>query len=116
MDPLVVVDVLRRARILYATERDLQDAVEDALSGAGLVVGREVSLNARSRIDFLVDDVGVECKINGAWRTVAQQLERYAAFDRIGSLVLVTTRNLHSNIPLSMSEKPILVHRIGSVL
>lgn len=111
-----VVEVLRRSRILYATERDLQDAVEDALTGAGLLVEREVPLSSYSRIDFVVGDVGIECKISGAWRSVARQLERYAAFDRIGSLLLVTTRNLHSNVPLTMSGKPIWVHRIGSVL
>lgn len=116
MGPDAVVDVLRKTRILYATESDLQDAVEVALRRSGLPASREARLNARSRIDFLVGDVGVECKVDGAWRSVARQLERYATFDEIGSLVLVTTRHRHSLIAPEMKGKPVVVHRVGFAL
>jgi hypothetical protein len=37
-------------------------------------VEREVRLNARDRIDLLVDRVGIEVKVTGAWRDVERQL------------------------------------------
>lgn len=117
MEADVVLDVLERTRILYSSERDVHDAVEEALLAAGLVVSREVPLDAQSRIDLLVEDVGIECKVSGSWRTVARQLERYATYDQIGSLVLVTTQNRHTLVPVkAQSGKPIFVHRVGTVL
>ena len=43
-------------------------------------------------IDFLAGDVGIEVKIKGSAADAFRQLKRYAESDRIGSLILVTSK------------------------
>jgi hypothetical protein len=43
-------------------------------------------------IDFLVGDVGLEVKTQGSVPAIFQQLQRYASFAAVRSLLLVTTR------------------------
>jgi hypothetical protein len=96
-----------RARASY------KQALGDVLSEAGFDVAREVRLNARDRIDFLVGRVGVEVKVAGATAAVERQLRRYAASDLVDELVLVTSRRLHTRVEVG---KPVTVVVVGGVV
>lgn len=88
--------LLQPHRYSYATEADLHDIVENVLISAyGFAVKREVRLSPTSRIDLLVERVGVEVKVAGSAGGVLRQLMRYAADPMIDELVLVTTRRAH---------------------
>lgn len=108
-----VLDVIRGARFLWASEDDLQRGLADALEQAGFRVEREVRLNARDRIDLLVDGVGIEVKITGAWRDVERQLRRYLESTVLNELVLVTAKALHRRIPQgAVGRKALCVHQL----
>lgn len=94
-----IAKCLLARRFRYASEDDLQEGIAQAFAEDGIPFTREVSVGLTSRIDFLVDRIGVEVKTKGALASVTRQLYRYAASDQIGSLVLVTTRAQHRGVP-----------------
>lgn len=93
-----IVTLLGQQSFCYASEADLQAAIERVFDVAGVHAEREVRLTARDRIDFLVDRVGVEIKIDGGSRDVERQLRRYLESDCIDGVLLVTTRSKHRAI------------------
>lgn len=112
----------------FTTEAELQEALaarlwDEALIGRPITgYSREVRLDERNRIDFLVEldeaiTVGVEVKIAGSLAAVRRQLERYAADDRIHQLLLITTKAQHHHISPTIGGKPVvLCSLIGDAL
>lgn len=96
-------------RFIFANESELQAAIAQVLTDAGLEFSREVSLSRNDRIDFLVGDIGIEVKVEGGLAEVTRQLHRYFQFEQIGSVLLITTRMRHAmNLPASINDKPLL--------
>lgn len=114
----------------WTTEADLQQALADRMRDVGEPfssthiswVGREWRLDSANRIDFLVDvipeddpdfrgykPVGVEVKIKSALAEVLRQLERYAGFDEVEELLLVTSKAAHHHIPREIGGKPLVL-------
>jgi hypothetical protein len=104
-----VADAVRGNRYRFSNEEELQRGIAEALDRAGLHADREVKLDARNRIDFLVEGVGIEVKVASNPSTVARQLRRYAEFDRIEALLLVTTRVRHLMLPPTINGKRVVV-------
>ncbi len=50
---------------------------------------REFRLSDKDRIDFLVGNVGIECKIDGTQAKLMMQCERYLASPYLDSLIVV---------------------------
>ena len=98
------------------TELAMQDAVEQVLEPLccrdQLTGYREVRLSGADRIDFLVGHIGIECKVSGNNRSVAEQLMRYSESDRIHTLMLVTSRASHMRIT-EFCSKPVLLVNVG---
>jgi len=113
----------------FTTEADLQQAIWDRLTAMAAdpadlspidetTLNREVRLDARNRIDFLIDVypedgwkvcVGVEVKIKSALAEVIRQLQRYATFDAIDELLLVTTKASHHHVPDYIGGKRVVL-------
>lgn len=85
--------VIGQHRYRYANELELHAGIALALDAAGITYEREVKLDARDRIDFLCEDIGIEVKIKGGPSSVLGQLGRYSRHERIGALMLVTERS-----------------------
>lgn len=111
-----VITALGESRFTWTTESELQHGVAAALEARGLDVEFEVRVDARNRLDLKVGRVGIEVKIDGTWRSVRRQLERYAELDAIDALVLVTSRPSHRQIESRIAGKRVVVHRIGTTL
>lgn len=111
----LIAECLAGYRFRYASERDLQSGILEALQAADLNVDPEVSLTPGDRIDFLVGDVGVEVKVTGSVEAVTRQLIRYAKSDRVSALVLVTTKARHRAVPRSLCGKPVDVVSVSGV-
>lgn len=92
----------------WTSEADLQDQLAERLQALG-PVRREAALTARDRIDFLLGDIGVEVKVNGAVLAVFGQLQRYARTGRVAALVLATTCVRHTELPDRIAEIPVHV-------
>lgn len=88
-----LVDTLGSYQFNFNNERQLQDGIEEILRAEGHAYQREVRLNARDRIDFLVETVGIEVKVAGSAVHLLNQLARYAEHDEVGSLLVVTNRS-----------------------
>jgi hypothetical protein len=110
-----VRDALARYRLPVSVEKAMQDAVESALRGEGLEFKREVTRGA-DRIDFLVGTIGVELKVKGSAGDVLRQLERYALWEDVTGLVLVTSKGAHRALPFDVGGKPLLIHVPRGVL
>ncbi len=107
-----LASMLASYRYSFSTERELQDGVEQAVRRHGLTFKREHALSARDVIDFMVIDVGIEVKVGGSFAEVARQLHRYAAFDQVGALILLTCKQSH-DMPGEINGKPVLVVNVS---
>lgn len=97
-------------------EADLQSSVAGLFLGSGVEFEEQVILGPGERIDFMVGAVGVELKTQGSWSDLVRQLARYAAHERIGALVVVSTRRrLTASLPSEINGKPILAVAAGAL-
>lgn len=93
-----VWNLLAGYRYTFATERELQDEIEEVLERGKVEFTREHRLDGASRPDFLVDRVAVEVKVKGDPRSVARQVRRYLAHADVDEVVLVTAISRHALI------------------
>lgn len=108
-----VIELIDNYRFTYRTETEFQDTIAMLFSTQGWEFDREVRLNDRDRIDFLIGTTGVEVKVKGSWVATYRQLQRYAVSDRIEELVLVTTRLQHVRMVAEIGGKPLTVRWVG---
>ena len=104
-----VLGALKELRSPFALyENDIHRMVADRLSEAGLPFVHEAKLAPGCRIDFLVDDIGIEIKKGKLEsKTVQAQLLRYAACEAVSAIVLLTQRSV--KIPKNVMGKPVHV-------
>lgn len=107
MSQQAIVLALRGWRFHFQNELELQDGIGQVLDRVGMPYQREVALSKADRIDFLVGDCGIEVKVDGSTAAVLRQLHRYSQQERIASLVLVTNRARHHDLPSALSGKPV---------
>ncbi len=90
---LLAAEIMKH-RFRYGNEIELQDGLAALLTRNGLVFEREVRLDAKDRIDFMIaPDIGLEVKCKGRLGDVHRQIVRYARQPRIHTLMLVTDRH-----------------------
>lgn len=104
-----VMRLLAGYRLPVSNEAALQGAIESAFSQSGMPYRREVTRGA-DRIDFVVDRVGIECKVQFSVTDVTRQLIRYANWDDLDDLLLVTTVGKHLDVPRVLNGKTVRVH------
>ena len=83
---------IQEANIRTARESEMQTDVQEVLESLFEDVSREHRFDGRDRVDFFVDGIAIECKVNGTWTKVFEQLQRYASHDEVKSVVLITSR------------------------
>ena len=95
---------LRSPIAMYET--DLHACVGQRLTAAGLPFVHEARIAKGCRIDFLVGGIGVEIKKGKpSAATLAAQLQRYAACDAVGGLIVITERSVR--LPPAILGKPV---------
>lgn len=110
-------------RFRYKNEKELQAGVFQALTSLEIPFVPEYALSPQDRIDFFVpgEGIGVEVKTNDSrggagLAAVTRQLWRYAKSDEVKSLILLTTRAKHRELPAEILGKPVLVVYLNSFL
>lgn len=110
---------LRRAilqtSLRFGVEQDMQDDLEEVLRQHGIGYEREFRLG-NGEIDFRVGRIGVECKVVGSPAEVLRQCRRYAGFDEIDALLLVTCKPKHRWDIEELGGKPFAVAWIAGRL
>lgn len=107
----VIADALRRAPLRRSSEAVLQIDIAEALAGGGFVADREASLGPGDRPDFICGQVVIEAKVRYPKRAIYRQLERYAAYDHVAALILVTGTAM--GLPAEIKGKPVHVVSLG---
>lgn len=111
-----VIGALKGIGATVVDEAELSALVSRRFSDAGVQFAAEVELSKADRIDFLVEDVGVELKVQGSPASVIRQLDRYAGSDRVRGLLLVTTsRRLARAMPKDLRGKRVLTITMGAL-
>lgn len=108
------------ATLTYTDEVALHGDLARVFTDAGIRWRREVPIDGRGRIDFLLGDgvgdpvgnVGVEVKVAGGPDALARQARRYLESPLLDALLIVTTRARHTRVDLVVmryTTKPIQV-------
>lgn len=102
-----VLEALGELRSPFALyETDIHQWVGKRLADAGLPCRHEAKLGPGCRIDFLVGNVGIEIKKGKPdAASLRRQLVRYAAFDAVEALVVLTQRSVP--LPSAVRGKPV---------
>ena len=104
-----VLDALKELRSPFALyETDIHQLVAKRLEDAGLSFTHEAKLGPGCRIDYLVGNVGIEIKKGRPdAKLLKQQLLRYAAFDAVEAVVVLSQRTVA--LPKTVLGKPVHV-------
>lgn len=107
-DAREIFDLLRNKRFMLSNEKSVQADIEKLFKSLSVSHKREHILDENNIIDFLMDNgVGIEVKIKGQKRAMYKQCERYAQFEDIKQLILLTS--VSTGMPQEINNKPIHV-------
>lgn len=100
-----LLGVLKTLRVhMVKEEFIIHERIKSLLEEQGISFRHEVSLGKGSRIDFIVDGIGIEVKKGKPNRSsVLNQLSRYSESDEIDGLILVIERSM--DIPEQLNGK-----------
>jgi hypothetical protein len=104
-----IIAVLKGYRLPVTVEAAMQLALVMAFESAKLPFKREVT-RGLDRIDFVVGRVGVECKVHCPTAALTRQLTRYALWDNVDELLVVTSDAKHVTVPPRLNGKDVHVH------
>lgn len=90
---------LRRLAVLlggfayrYANEIQLHEGIASVLTAEGIAFEREVVVDPKNRMDFLVEGgLAIEVKVDGSFSQAISQVSRYSALDTIHGVLLAAT-------------------------
>lgn len=102
-----VASLIESTLLNFRDEAELQRNLSEFLTSVRIPHRREVQLDARNRVDFLLDDgIIIETKVDGATTDLLRQLLRYAAFSDVTGIVVVSTVGFHRGIPAAIHGIP----------
>ncbi|MDO8983039.1 hypothetical protein [Cypionkella sp.] len=87
-----IAAIISRVQVSLSSEEAAHRDILAALTAEGLPARSEVRLDAKSRIDLMVEGVGIEIKVGRSHsrRDVLAQLTRYAEFPQVSAIILAT--------------------------
>lgn len=81
------------------SEKELEDQVVTRLDKLGVPFQRQVIMSKEDRFDLLVSDgIVIEIKVGGSAGELLRQVERYAQYESVTHIIVVTTRAAHRKI------------------
>jgi len=106
MDDLVsiVQSSLMHKHFTLSNEKKVQIQICQHLKNAGLDIQREVYLDQKNIIDFMVSGLGIEVKVKGSAFDILRQCERYCEFEQVKGLMLISGRFI--GFPKEIKGKP----------
>ena len=100
---------LRMYRFDLSSEDKTQQGIAAALTIAGIAFQREVPLTKKDRLDFLIDGIALEVKLEGGRAALLRQLLRYAEHPEVRELMVFTSRRRLTLLPPLISGKSLTV-------
>jgi len=112
------LSAMRCHQFSLSTESELQAQMATVMTNCGISFSKECWLDKKNRPDFMVDGYAVEVKIGGTHQGrmsaigIYKQCERYAMFEQVKGIVLVTNRAM--GLPQEINSKPAWLISLGS--
>lgn len=106
-----VIKILSSYRFPLTIEKETQLAIERKLVENGVQYIREHKLDDKNIPDFFIDGIVIEVKIKGNAKQIYKQCERYAQFDSVKEILLVTNRSM--GFPYEINNKPAYYINLG---
>lgn len=106
-----VIKIIQRYRFSLSSEWQLQNDVERVLIKHEIPYKREYVLDKKNRPDFMIYGYAVEIKIGGTATNIYKQCSRYAAFEQVDGVVLITNRAM--GFPTEIHGKPAYLVSLG---
>lgn len=112
MSPLDLVEHLKRARLRHTSEFVMQGDLYQLLDDLKIQYAEEARLSAKDIVDVLTaDGVAIECKIKGQPMAIWRQIERYAQYEEVKSIILLTAK--HMGVKPEIGGKPVHIVKVG---
>lgn len=106
-----IIQILSCSRFSLENEKKLQSEIEKKLTENGIKFLKEHRLDSKNIPDFFIDGIAIEIKIKGNASKIYKQLERYASFDEVKQILLVTNRSM--GLPLHINKKGCVMIKLG---
>lgn len=107
-----VLGVLQFYEFSLTDEKVLQELIYETLLAEDVAIDREVPLPPYGIVDFMVNGVAFEVKIQGQKKAIYRQCRDYTLHEDVKALVLVTARSM--GLPPEMNGKPAYVYSLTS--
>lgn len=106
--------VLQSYRYRYTDEASLHRAIEEVLVREHYTYLHEHSLDPANRVDFYLEGLVIEVKIDGTFATALRQVDRYCDLDAVTGVLLATTQRWSSSadIPPMLRAKPFAIAQL----
>lgn len=98
-------------RFPLSSEEEMKIEMAKSLTELGIPFQKELSLDKKNRLDFFVFDHAVEVKIKAPAQHIYRQCVRYAAFDQVKGIVLITAKSM--GFPPQINGKNCYVINLG---
>lgn len=108
MSPAQVAEIMGSIKLdLVRYETQIVEAIVDVLDRNGVRYQQEVRLGKGCRVDLLLEGgIVIEAKKGKPnSRTVSNQVKRYAGFEEVNAVILVSERGLASHINEACGKK-----------
>lgn len=107
-----IIQALSTLRVgKISVEYDLQNQIAAVLDKSEIKYQKEYKLGPRNRVDFLTAaGIAIEIKKDKPnRRKLYEQVERYAAFDIVKSIIIVVETSIKTPLPPTINGKPCMV-------
>lgn len=105
----VLISLLESFSFRFQNEKELQDGIAKVLDGETIEYKREFSLSRWDRPDFLIEGIAIEVKIGGTLNNLLRQIHRYAGFEEIEAVIVITNRSRLADLPAMINGKQVSV-------
>lgn len=92
-------------------EARLQQEIARVFDEKNIPYNREVVLSNQDRIDFMVNNIGIEIKINGSSSEIFRQCRRYCRHNEVDELILASNKAM--GLPENIEGKSAFFFHLG---
>lgn len=100
---------LKNKKFNLSDEKLLQKDIALAFDESNIDYKKEVRLDNKNIVDFMIDNLAIEIKIQtkASKMSIYRQLERYSQYDEVHAILLITSKTIP--FPNEINEKEIFV-------
>lgn len=104
---------LKGASLNLSNEKLLQNDIAIAFEKHNISFKKEVKLDEKSTVDFMIEDLAIEIKISSkvSAMSIYRQIEKYAKNEKVAAVLLMTSKTMR--MPESVFGKEIYILSLG---